>query len=234
MTATRDEVIEALGKSGPILVDFDGPVCSVFAGYPADLIAEGLRSLLAEQAVPVPPEIASQPDPLEVLRWVAGLGSTALTGDVETALSRAELRAVDSATPTPHGREVIVAATQAGRQVAVVSNNSQPAVARYLTQHRLRGHVNAIVGRDRTDPRNMKPSPEPIRRALAALGAEPTSALLIGDSVADIESAHQAGVRVVGLANKPGKVAQLATAGASVVVSSMADVALALLDAAGQ
>ena len=78
----------------------------------------------------------------------------------------------------------------------------------------------------------MKPNPDVIERALGELGARPTSSLLIGDSVADIEAARQAVVPVVGYATRPARVQVLRQAGADAVIESMDTLVAALKTAA--
>jgi len=228
MTAA-DGVARLLARNGPLLLDFDGPVCSIFAGYPAPVIAGELVSLLRKTDLAVPEMLADEPDPLEVLRWVGANGSTAEIVVVEEALCAAELRAVATAEPTAFGREVIVAARQVGLPVAIVSNNSAGAISGYLATHRLSPHVSAIVGRAFADPGQMKPNPAPILQAARSLGADPSGCVLVGDSLADIEGARAAGVPVIGYANRPHKVARFADAGADCVVTSMGAIADALL-----
>jgi hypothetical protein len=53
-----------------LLLDFDGPICSIFAGYPAPRVAAELVALLDVEGVAVPPEVRGEGDPLAVLRWV--------------------------------------------------------------------------------------------------------------------------------------------------------------------
>ncbi|SIR96024.1 HAD family hydrolase [Micromonospora avicenniae] len=214
-----------LGEVDAVLLDFDGPVCSIFAGYPAPQVAVELVNVLRRQGVDLPPSLATEPDPLEVLRWTGSTGDQEATRAVEDALCAAERRAVASAEPTPFGREVIVAARQAGLPVVVVSNNSAGAVAAYLTAHRLAGHVSPVVGRAYAEPNRMKPNPEPILRAVEALGATPGRCVLVGDSLSDIEGARAAEVRVVGYANRPPKAEAFRAAGADVVITSMGAIA---------
>jgi HAD superfamily hydrolase (TIGR01509 family) len=228
MTASPD-LVRLLAETGPILLDFDGPVCSIFANYPAPNVADNLRALLAGRNIRMPDAIVGETDPLEVLRWTATLGKPELTRDVEDALRADELRAASSATPTPYAREVIVAARQAGRSVVIVSNNSDPAIAEYLTAHRLTC-VSPVIGRVYAEPDRMKPSPEPILRAVIALDAKPKHCVLVGDSLTDITGSRAAGVRVIGYANKPPKIESFTKAGADFVVTSMAEVAAALLE----
>ncbi|OHX05208.1 HAD family hydrolase [Micromonospora sp. WMMB235] len=214
-----------LSEVGAVLLDFDGPVCSVFAGYPAPQVAAELVDVLRRQSVDVPPDLARETDPLEVLRRTGATGDQGVTRAVEDALCAAERRAVDTAEPTPYGREVIVAARQAGLSVAVVSNNSPGAVSAYLGAHRLAGYVSPVVGRSYADPARMKPNPEPILQAVRALAVAPDRCVLIGDSLSDIEGAGAAGVRVIAYANRAQKVSAFRAAGANAIVTSMSEVA---------
>jgi HAD superfamily hydrolase (TIGR01549 family) len=222
-------VADLLARSGPLLLDFDGPLCSIFAGYPARVVAGELVALIGDSGVSVPAEVAEERDPLEVLRWVGRAGNQRLVMAVEDALCAAEARAVATAEPTPYGREVMVGARQLGLPVAVVSNNSAGAVASYLAARRLDSHVHTIVGRAYGDPTRMKPNPDPILRAASTLGVDPAQCVLIGDSLADIDGGRAAGVPVIGYANRPWKIDRFAAAGADVVVTSMGDVADALV-----
>ncbi|HET6483364.1 MAG TPA: HAD family phosphatase [Actinoplanes sp.] len=223
------DLARLLAEVDAVLLDFDGPVCSVFAGYPARDVAADLVELLDGQGIHPPPSLTTEQDPLEVLRWTGTAGDRVVTRLVEDALCAAELRAVEVAAPTPYGREVIVAARQAGLPVAIVSNNSAGAVSAYLVKHRLNGHVTSVVGRAYADPARMKPSPEPIVRGAQILSTEPNRAVLIGDSKSDIEGGRAAGVRIIGYANRPAKADAFQRAGAEVIVTSMAPIAEALI-----
>ncbi|MEV4758735.1 HAD-IA family hydrolase [Micromonospora sp. NPDC049559] len=216
-----------------MLLDFDGPVCGVFAGYPAPRIAVELVDVLRRQGIDFPASLAIEPDPLEVLRWMGATGNREATRIVEDALCAAERRAVETAEPTAHSREVIVAARRAGRSVAVVSNNSAGAVAAYLAAHRLAEYVSVMIGRAYADPDRMKPNPEPILRAVQDLNESPGRCVLVGDSLSDIEGARAAGVPVIGYANRPTKVEALRAAGADVVITSMEAIATVFVELAG-
>jgi HAD superfamily hydrolase (TIGR01509 family) len=218
-----------LAGAGAILLDFDGPVCSIFAGYPAPQVAAELVNVLRRQGVNVPPDLTSELDPLEVLRRAAAGSDQGVTRIVEDALCEAERQAARTAEPTPYGREVIVAARQVGLPVAVVSNNSAGAVTAYLTTHRLAGYISPVVGRAYADPSRMKPNPEPIMQAVRALGEPPERCILVGDSLSDIEGARAAGLRVIAYANRPSKIREFHTAQADVVVTSMVEIARALV-----
>jgi phosphoglycolate phosphatase-like HAD superfamily hydrolase len=76
----------------------------------------------------------------------------------------------------------------------------------------------------------MKPNPEPILRAVEAHQVPPQRAVLVGDSLSDIEGARAAGVRVIGYANRRSKEAPFRDAGADVVITTMGDIARALME----
>ncbi len=213
---------------GALLLDFDGPVCRVFAHYPAPRVAASLVDMLRRRGVTLPPSLAEEPDPLEILRRIDARGDQEVTRVVEDALCAAERRAVTTAEPTPYARDVIVAARQAGLPVAIVSNNSAGAVMAYLTMHRLDSLITHVVGRAYAAPGLMKPNPAPIRKAGYAVGAPPDRCVLVGDSLADVYGAQAAGVRVIGFANQPDKVDMFRQAGADTTVTSMRWIAEAL------
>ncbi|MCM3635784.1 MULTISPECIES: pyrophosphatase PpaX [Paenibacillus] len=71
------------------------------------------------------------------------------------------------------------------------------------------------------DVENAKPHPEPVLKAIEALGADPARTIMVGDSTMDIESGVQAGVTTVGVAwsLKGGQV--LRDVGAHYVIQTM-------------
>lgn len=216
---------QILAETGPMLLDFDGPICAVFADVSSATVADQLRQVLTDHGAVFPQHIAEEADPLEVLRYAATLGNQKLTTRVDDQLRRAERHAIDHANATRYAREVIVAAHNAGRPLAIVSNNAEPAIRVYLTQHRLTGYIDHIVGRAHGDPGAMKPNPEPVRAAVAALGVKPTACVLVGDSPSDISAGQAAGVRTIGYANKAGKYERLTAAGADAVADGANDLA---------
>ncbi|GAB3987783.1 hypothetical protein GCM10029978_107920 [Actinoallomurus acanthiterrae] len=136
---------------------------------------------------------------------------------------RIQLRAVEVADATPHTRQVIQAAHDDGRVIAAVSNNSREAVTTYLTTAGLAPLFTAIIGRTDPDPRLLKPDPHLIDQAVKELNAAPADCVLIGDSLSDLEGAHNAGTLSIGYANKPGKRERFTTAGADAIITTMAE-----------
>lgn len=207
-------------NSKAILLDFDGPVCSVFSGYPAPAIADQMRDMLMALGRVSQDTISDTSDPLKLLHWAAE-NRPALVTQADDFLCAAEQKAVLSAAPTTHAHDAIVAASRAGRPVAIVSNNSEGAISAYLKVHHLGPYVSSVAGRPYAAPHRMKPSPESILRTCAALGIPPTSCVFVGDSVTDVEAARLAGVKFIGYAKRADKMPALVSAGAGVVVESM-------------
>jgi HAD superfamily hydrolase (TIGR01549 family) len=222
------ELGSIIGRTRHLLLDFDGPICKLFAGLPAHRVAARLHELLHSNGTSLPDSVAGEDDPIEVLRFTSGLDlDTAAL--VEATLRDAERAATATAIPTPEIRAVILACHQTGRRVAIISNNSQAAVESYLQAHHLAEHVDVIVARTEPDPRLLKPHPHLVLRALDALHGDPATSAFVGDSTSDVQSAKAADTLSVGLANKPGKDERLQRAEADVIVTSMAELYQALL-----
>ena len=213
-----------IARTRYLLLDFDGPICSIFAGLPAPTVAEKLRKLLPGE---LPEEIANSPDPIEVFKYSATV-SDEMAARVEAEMADLEVAAVPTADPTPYTHQVIASALESGRVVGVVSNNSPRAVNAYLDRHGLSDGIALIVARTGHDPALLKPNPHLINEAIRGLDAAPAESALVGDSLTDIEAAHSAGVASIGYANKLGKRERMKQLQAGAVITSMADLALFL------
>jgi phosphoglycolate phosphatase-like HAD superfamily hydrolase len=228
MREARDEaqLRSVLAVTGPVFLDFDGPVCRV---YPDDLnlkAADQLRSRLREYGIAVPDPLNKERDPLAVLRFSASLGDAALLDDVERTLTGIELAAMPDATGTRGGEEFLYACADAGRPVVIVSNNATEAIESYLRLHQLTGPVQAVVGRPHAQPAEMKPNPRTIQTALSLVSATPGECVLVGDSVTDIEVARFSGIRSVAFVKAPDRRPKLMSARPDALVDSMALLAL--------
>jgi HAD superfamily hydrolase (TIGR01509 family) len=221
------KLADLLGRTSALLLDFDGPICAVFAGYPASTVAAELHAVIADRLGTVPPEIAElTTNPLRILRRVADLGDAELTRAIADACRDAEVAAVATASPTPGAGDVLRAARECGRRVAVISNNSSDAVEKYLQSRDLVRYIDGIAARfDDMDPRLLKPDPLMVKAGLATVRARPADAVLVGDSVSDIEAGRAGGTATIGYANKPGKHERLTDAGADVVIDTMTELA---------
>ncbi|WP_031466623.1 HAD family hydrolase [Sciscionella sediminilitoris] len=217
---TEAQARELLERARLLLLDFDGPVCSVFAGFPADVVAEQLRDVLADgRHVDFPEPVAAATDPFDVFRYAATV-SDEDARMVNAAFTAHEVEAIATATPAPGAHELIRAWKRAGRELAIVSNNSAHAVRAYLDLHGLHRYVDHIAARTSEDPEQLKPRTWLLDQALTHFHVAPAEAVLIGDSPTDVEAARSAGCPVIGYANKPGKERTLVNA--DVIITSVA------------
>lgn len=217
--STVDDMVR---NAKAVLFDFDGPICSVFSAYPAPLVAEQMREMLMTRTQH--DWISQTEDPLNLLRWT-GENRPVLVAQADDFLRAAERQAVLGAAPTMRAHDAIIAATHAGRLVAIVSNNSEAAIRDYLDLHQLEPYVACISGRPYAAPHRMKPSPESILRTTEALDVPPAACIFVGDSVTDAKASLLAGVNFIGYAKRADRIPALSGAGADVVVESMGIIA---------
>ncbi|MGW7240680.1 HAD family hydrolase [Streptomyces sp. NPDC054804] len=229
LVATKSEnpaegLTELIRSARVVLWDFDGPICRLFAGHSAKVVADelvkwlesrGLRGLATENE-------RTALDP-QVLLWAVGSRhpGTELVAEFEERLTEEELRATTTAMPTAFADVLIQTWRARGARMAVTTNNS-PRVARaYLDDRGLTPcFAPHIYGRTQ-DLHHLKPDPHCLHRALNAMGAAPETALMIGDSPSDFQAADSAGVPFLGYARNARKAALLTQAGAPCVVGSL-------------
>lgn len=107
--------------------------------------------------------------------------------------------------------------------LATISTNCQPAVRTALHRAGLLGRFDVIVARTpELDMANLKPSPFPVELALDRLPCAPGDAILVGDSVLDMQAGQAAKVYTVGVPSSLASGEELAAAGAATVLDSMA------------
>jgi HAD superfamily hydrolase (TIGR01549 family) len=224
---TVRDLAAIVAASRGVLLDFDGPVCHLFAGYPAPIVAAEMLTGLATLGVAIPDQLYECRSPTDVFLWVASerAESTTLAEDL---LKKAELAAVETSKPTCHVDRVLAAAVETGRIVAIVSNNSAEAINRYLEKHGLASYVSTVVGRAYGRPDLMKPHPDSLMRASKNIGVSVEECLFVGDAVTDVHAAHEAGAHPIGYAKSPARTVGLFEAGAGVVIDEMAILASAL------
>ncbi|WP_234320399.1 HAD family hydrolase [Streptomyces sp. SBT349] len=208
-----------------MLLDFDGPVCSIFAGLPADEVAARMRRRIGDAGHAIEREWEDEGDPLALLSSINETRPE-LVAYADAVLTELETEAALLARLNPEILDVLDACANSGRTVLLVSNNAGRAIGAYLDRAGLTDRVGGVFGRVPGEPASMKPSP---RLLLDAMGeTAPERCVFIGDAVRDVEAGDAAGVRTIGYANKPGKVAKLTGAGAAVVVESLLPLAAAL------
>lgn len=226
MTSHTENLQDLITRARYVLFDFDGPICRVFAGHSADGVARGLVEWLdarGEGGLLTPVERQTT-DPWDVFRAVGrSRPGSDLVAELEERLTREELKAVSSAMPTAFADPLVRTWQARGARLAVTTNNSPRAVWKYLKGRNLDECFAYVRGRT-SDPDLLKPDPHCLLRALEDLGAEPSDALMLGDSPPDVEAARRAGVAFVGYARNERKEKELRAADAANIVGSLLDV----------
>lgn len=220
------EEVNVIRHARAVLLDFDGPVCDAFAGYPAPQVAQDMLAHSQNAGVPISEEAGAETDPMEVLRYLFQVAPERHS-ESERMLREAEVISVASAAPTPGAVEFMEACKETGRPLMVVSNNSPEAVTAFLEAHGLTGLVDGIFGRSTESPELMKPHPHILELAFKELPFGPGKCLMVGDSVTDIEVSKAVGVPAVGYANRPNKVGIFRRLGSEVIVDNMTTLAYA-------
>lgn len=121
--------------------------------------------------------------------------------------------------PYPGIPELLDALLRQGCKVAIVSNKPHGAACE-LAARFFPGIPT--FGESPETPR--KPAPDMVRHALAALNADPSSAVYVGDSEVDVQTARNAGLPMIGVAWGFRGRAALAAAGAETIVDTAAEI----------
>lgn len=123
-------------------------------------------------------------------------------------------------------REVIEALRAAGWELAVATGMSRRGLDHCLASHGLTRYFSSL---QTADDHPSKPDPEMLEAALFETDAQPSQAVMIGDTAYDMQMAHDAGVRAIGVDWGYHDPHELRTAGAEFVATSPAELAEYLL-----
>ncbi|MGW1818828.1 HAD family hydrolase [Streptomyces sp. NPDC002125] len=231
MSVRRDAAPSAARMSGPssvlaaaecVLLDFDGPLCRLFAGRPAEGVAARLARELRDFGCDPGVAADGTDDPLALLQAVAKhYGDGPVTVHAERCLTAEEVEAAASATPTEHALDLIGALHAGGWRQAVTTNNSPAAVVRFLGRHEPSPLAHEHIHGRTSDPALLKPDPHCLVRALESTGSAAAAAVMIGDSPADCLAAKAVGVPFIGYAVTEDKRRALVDVGAGWTVPSL-------------
>ncbi|PRY00662.1 HAD superfamily hydrolase (TIGR01509 family)/HAD superfamily hydrolase (TIGR01549 family) [Allonocardiopsis opalescens] len=214
-------------RARAVMLDFDGPVCSAFAGYPAPQVARDMLARSREAGVPVSTSAAAETDPMEVLRYLFTVAPER-QAESDQMLRDAEVLSVKQASATPGAVDFMRACQTTGRPIVIVSNNAPEAVTTFLEKEGLSDLIDAVFGRSRVSPELMKPHPHLLGLALEHLSTDPADCLMVGDSATDIEVAQTMGVPTVAYADRPGKAERFRLMNSDAVINDMHEIAMAI------
>ncbi len=208
-----------LSHYAAVILDFDGPMCHVFAGYPAATVADELRQLLTGLGWPGE-ALPTTSDPMRFLPEVHRCSPVDFA-TVEARLAAAELEAVESAPETDGLGGLLHHLDCAGVSIAVASNNHGSAIERWLDRSGYADLIRHVAGRQPQNPGLMKPNPYVLIQATHDLDLSPARCCYVGDSVTDVHAADAARMPFVAMANKPHKHQLFTDHGCRVVVSKL-------------
>jgi phosphoglycolate phosphatase len=196
----------ATGRTAPapvhaVCFDLDGTLLDTAAD-----IALALRRAFADRGLKAPTD--------DAVRQMIGKGSPTLVARAMAACGVAPDAAVSAAlvegffhhyghlhdagestaSPYPGVLETLPVLTSAGLALAVVTNKQHRYACDLLDHLGLSRHFDLVVGGDTCERR--KPDPLPLQWACDCLGVSASSAVMVGDSINDVQAARGAGMRV--------------------------------------
>lgn len=121
---------------------------------------------------------------------------------------------------------LIASLDESGRPLAVATHKMQRDAETVIDHYTLRHRFHGVHGRVDGEIGHSKASV--IARAVASIGLPAAELVMVGDRVNDIASAHELGMRSIGVAYGYGGRAELEAAGATRIVDSVDELALAL------
>lgn len=129
--------------------------------------------------------------------------------------------------PFHDGTEKLLAELQSeGYQLAIVTSAEYDRTKEYLRYRGIDGYFSAVAAvREGVRP---KPEPDLIHDALDQLGYQAHQAIMVGDMMADVEAAHAAGVKCVGITHGFSTRKDLKKAGADYMIDYLSEVPLVL------
>jgi HAD superfamily hydrolase (TIGR01549 family) len=117
------------------------------------------------------------------------------------------------------GARRIVSRLNNSHRLGLVTSGDRDRVHRQLRRFRLTGLFTVRVCSG--DTRNKKPHPDPLRLALRQMKLKPSACVYVGDAPQDVEMAHRAGVRAIGVLGPFPTEKRLRAAGPDFLIESL-------------
>ena len=127
---------------------------------------------------------------------------------------------LDHVRPFDGAAELIRKVHATGRKVVLASSAKQEELDHYVRLLDIGDCVAASTSVD--DVCTSKPAPDIFARALEKVGLEPAQAIVVGDTVYDLEAASRVGIAAVGLTSGPFDEKQMRDAGAVAIFPDVA------------
>jgi HAD superfamily hydrolase (TIGR01509 family) len=153
---------------------------------------------------------------------LCGDGVEARIGDrIRAAEGDEYMQLIDEVQPMEGSRALISALKDRGHSVVLASSAKQHEVDHYLMLLQARDLADAWT--TSADVDQTKPAPDLVHAALNAVDADAESAVMIGDTPWDVQSAQRAGVETIAVVTGGFSEQELSDAGAVAVFESVAE-----------
>lgn len=160
-------------------------------------------------------------------------GLRRLSARLRAQRRRPTTRPADAVDESPHDMVPDVAemlkALSAHYPMSTMSTGHVGRIEAFLAHHGVHGLFAAVVGAE-TTPR-MKPFPDPLLHAAAAMGVPPEACLVIGDTTVDMLTAQAGGAQAVGVLCGFGTRDELERTGARLILNTTSDLLAVLAPA---
>lgn len=207
------------------IFDLDGTLVSFrfdVVGARRALLAELSGSGLSTQGLDLSTPIQQMVD--SALRQsVSGGGAPGLEVRKRMYAILDELEAEGSASASllPGVREVLELLRAKGVRLVILTNSGRKAATKVMTEVGVTQFFEFVLTRDDTEA--MKPRPDGLAKAVAALGLRPGAVCYVGDGVYDVVAAKRAGIRVISVATGNYSADSLRESGAEDVIASLSE-----------
>ncbi|MGD6933671.1 MAG: HAD family hydrolase [Candidatus Bathyarchaeia archaeon] len=210
-----------------VIFDLDGTLTSFNIDYKT--LRVEVRNFLTAKGVPAsvtsPKEsIFEMLDKAEIFFKNATKTDKTFVEVQKEALAIAEKFEVEAAASTnlmPGAFDALKALKQMNIKMGLCTINSQKATNNILQRFQIADYFDEVIPRDKV--KRVKPNPEQFETALKALQTKPDATVVVGDSIADMQSAKDIKAVAVGIPTGTAKMEQLTSNGANYIITAISD-----------
>ena len=189
-------------KVRAIIIDMDGTITNFNLDF-MDVRRKGLKEL--ERMNLRTPDMTEQTSFFVLLNAVKdrldALSYVLLRRKFYNLLEEMELEGAKGVTLYSGAVETLQKIRTRGVKIGLVTNNGRAGTDLTLNRLGLQSFFDVVVTRD--DCEEMKPSAEPVKKALAGMHVQIQSAILVGDGVMDVLAARATGLLSIAVATGP-------------------------------
>lgn len=201
------------------LVTFRFDVQAARKALMAELSRSGLSTYGLDMSTPIQQMIDSASRQTSSGGPAAGFAE--IRSRIYAILDGLEAEGSAAASLLPGALEALERLRAGGVRLAIMTNSGRVAAMKALTSVGIVQFFEFVLTRDDVDA--MKPRPDGLAKAVAALGLPPESVCYVGDGVYDVMAAKQAGTKVVCVATGNYSPDRLSEAGADEVIESLSE-----------